>query len=162
MLFVFGGNAYARSEYEIKAAYLYNFIKFVSWKDESVEGSGEINVCILGKDPFQELIDPINGKTIQGKPIKLFKFDSMSVAPVCTVIFISESERKGVENILTTPELEHALTVSDIEDFAKNGGMIGFVQVGNVIRFEINLLSARKSGVAISSKLLELAQEVYQ
>ncbi len=161
-MLVFGGNCYARSEYEIKAAYLYNFIKFVSWTSQSVEAAGEINVCILGKDPFQELIDPINGKKIQGKPIKLFKFESMKVAPSCTVIFISSSERKGFENILMTPALEHALTVSDIEDFAKSGGMIGFVQVGNVIRFEINLDSARKSGVDISSKLLELAQEVYQ
>ncbi len=159
---VFGAQTHARTEYEIKAAYLYNFIKFVSWSDENTLDKEYLNVCILGKDPFQELIDPIEGKTIQGRAIKLFKAPSYSDDLNCNVVFISSSEQRTVEQLLDKPEFRNALTVSDMDDFAKFGGMIGFVHVGNVIRFEINLSKARQSGVAISSKLLELALEVYQ
>ena len=157
-----GSQAFARTEYEIKAAYLYNFIKFVSWGDESALDKDFLNVCILGKDPFQELIDPIEGKSIQGRSIRLIKSESYTGPMNCNVVFFSSSDERAVRSLLDKPEFENALTVSDMEDFAKSGGMIGFVHVGNVIRFEINLSKARQSGVAISSKLLELALEVYQ
>jgi len=159
---VLGSQALASAEYEIKAAYLYNFIKFVSWGDETTLDKNFLNVCILGKDPFQGVIDPIEGKSIKGRSIRLIKSEAYAGLMNCNVVFFSSSEVRAVRLLLDRPEFENALTVSDMKNFAKSGGMIGFVHVGNVIRFEINLSKARESGVTISSKLLELALEVYQ
>ncbi|WLQ15597.1 YfiR family protein [Hahella aquimaris] len=150
--------AYARSEYEIKAAYLYNFIKFVTWTDTEATAS-TIDICVYGEDPFKEILHPLKSLTAHGKPINLLYPAKPADAAVCEVLFISREERRQLPTILSQAG-QNVLTVSDMKDFASSGGMIGFVTVGNVIRFEINLSSAREAGLDISSKLLELALDV--
>ena len=153
--------AWARSEYEVKAAYLYNFIKFVTWPEHAADDQ-PIELCVYGEDPFQVLLKPIADLKAQGRPLKLrYPSERMDIAG-CDVLYISASESRSVEDLLARAHADKTLTVSDMKDFTRQGGMIGFVTIGNVIRFQINLAAARASDLRISSKLLELAQDVIQ
>jgi len=155
-------SAWARSEYEVKAAYLYNFTKFITWPQTSAQADEPIDLCIYGEDPFRTLLEPISRLKALGRPLRLQYPKEATAISGCEVLFISASEARFADELLAKAHAEQILTVSDIRDFAREGGMIGFVTVGNVIRFQINLQAARSAGLQISAKLLELAQDVLQ
>ncbi len=154
------GWARATTDYEIKAAYLYNFVKFVQWERSAHALSPELNLCILGRHPFRDVLAPLNQRKVQNRTIHIRYLDDERQMMECHVLFVSYSERKQLDDILSLADQAKALTVSDIRGFVRDGGIIGFVTVGNVIRFEVNLVSARASEIHLSSKLLELAEEV--
>lgn len=154
--------AYARSEYEIKAAYLYNFIKFVTWENVEPGSKNPIDICVFGDDPFQAVISPLKKLKAQGRTIQIAYPKALEAIANCEVLYIAASEGKLVPALIKEAKGHDILTVSDIKDFAKLGGIVGFVTVGNVIRFQINLASAKNSKIQVSSKLLELALEVIQ
>ena len=154
--------AWARSEYEVKAAYLYNFIKFIAWPEGSIPADAPLNLCVFGEDPFQAILQPMSKLKAQGHVLNIRYPSGRDDIGNCHVLYISPSENKFVEEMLAQAHANNTLTVSDMKDFTRMGGMIGFVTVGNVIRFQINLAVARASGLQISTKLLELAQEVTQ
>lgn len=150
-----------RIEYKVKAAYLYNFIKFVNWPTEIIpndDKSMPIQVCILGDDPFGEILDPIMQRSAKGHPISIKRYDSFNeINQRCHVLFISKSEEKNLEGILSKTGQTSILTVSDVENFAKQGGVIGFTIKDGKVRLEINRKVSQECGLKISSKLLELA-----
>lgn len=154
--------ASVRSEYELKAAFLYNFTRFVSWQRSPDEAEMDLNLCVVGDDPFEELLAPIEGRSAQGRTIYL-KYPSQLIDMTdCSVVFVSQSEARRLPQLITAAGESDQLTVSDIPDFARQGGVIGYVQQGNVIRFEINLRAAEASNLTIDSRLLELAVRVIQ
>ncbi len=141
------------NEYKIKAAYLYNFTKFVTWPPDP---SPTFNLCIVGKDPFARLIDPIQKRTVSTRPIKVYrlpKVDNSSTNPQvsCHIIFSSESRPPLVS-------AESSLTVGEQANFAKAGGMIEFIQQGGRIKLLVNLAAVKKSQLKVSAKLLEVAE----
>ena len=150
-----------RIEYKVKAAYLYNFIKFVNWPAgvfTSDDASMPIKVCILGDDPFGDLLDPIKHRTAKGHTLSIKNYASFDeLEQSCHVLFISRSVQKRLPAILSKIGQTNILTVSDIENFAKRGGMIGFTIKDGKVRLEINRKASQKCGIQISSKLLELA-----
>jgi hypothetical protein len=152
--------AYARSEYDVKAVYLYNFMKFVQWPNEDNRPT-PFNICIYGDSPFGSIIKKIQTFTIRGHRLKLSYPDEKGLTS-CDVVYISLSEDKFLDDILATLSKSHTLTISDIDNFTQRGGMIGFITLGNVIRFNINLKRAKLASLSIRSKLLELANEVEQ
>ena len=142
-------------EYKIKAGYLYNFTKFVTWSEVNSE---TFNLCILGDDPFGELIDPIEQRTAFARPIKVFRFDSprgMDKEPHCHILFVSSS----IKNALPR-SFGNTLVVGESVDFIDQGGMIGFVNKQGKIKLQINLKTISQSGLKISAKLLEVADVV--
>jgi hypothetical protein len=147
----------ASVEYKIKAGYLYNFTKFVTWPADNAE---TFNLCILGSDPFVELIDPIEQRSVLGRPIKVFRFDSLRNLdhdPHCHILFISSSIKvtpATVRNFDTT------LIVGESGEFIDQGGMIGFVNKQGKIKLQINLNTINQSGLKVSAKLLEVADVV--
>ena len=150
------------SEYQLKAAFLYNFAKFVEWPTNvfALEDS-PIVVGVMGQNPFGEDLDnTIRNKTINKHPIEIKATDSISDAKKCQILFISTSERDRLADILSGLRGASVLTVgeADTQDFIKSGGMINFVLVNNKIRFQINNEAAKSAGLKISSKLLSLAQ----
>ena len=149
----------ARSESEIKAFYLYNFIKFITWPSEPSDA--DINICIAGDNPFSSLTEKLNSLKARKRKIQLVSAADIALSE-CSVMFLSESESNFYEELLASLAGKPVLTISDIGGFIEHGGMIGFIKVGNVVRFEINLKSARAAGLEMSAKLLELASRVEQ
>ena len=149
-------------EYGVKAAYLYNFTRFIEWPSGTFSDSnGSFNICIIGRDPFGEAFKVFKKKPLKGKNLKIYQFDKIRGTDNCHIAFISQSEKDHLEEILAALDGSGALTVSDIENFALKGGIINFVKVEQNIRFEINLKEAERSGLGISAKLLSLAKTIY-
>ena len=157
-------SAYAKapSEYAVKAAFLFNFTKFIEWSsDQSNKEDSLLQICVIGKNPFnKELENIFEGKKVEGKSIKVSYAKSVEEALLCDVAFIAKSEENALDRILKVLAKSAILTVSDIDDFAERGGIIGFYVEENRIRFKINADLAKETGLLISSKLLRLARIV--
>ena len=112
---------------------------------------------VLGDDPFGHELDVIKHKNINGRPIAVKRFESLDDYEPCHILFINFGEKHILKKMLFEMKDKHVLTVGDAEGFAKSGGMIGFVEKENKIRFEINVTAAKQSDIKISSNLLKLA-----
>jgi hypothetical protein len=140
-------------EYKVKAGYLYNFTKFIIWPEDSSE---TFNLCIVGEDPFGDLIDPIEQRSASGRPIKLFRLNSLNNEQHCHILFISAS----IKDMPDIKELNNTLTVGESAEFALQNGMIGFINRDGKIKLQINLKLLQQSGLKISAKLLEVSELV--
>jgi hypothetical protein len=152
----------ANDEYQLKAAFLYNISKFVEWPPRTFKGVADpLEICVLGKDPFgTSLRQAVNGKTILGKPFTVFEILDVQHASGCNILFIARSERKSMRSILDAIRGTTILTVGESEGFASEGGMINFKIDAGRVRLQINVDSADQAKLAISSKLLSLAEIV--
>jgi hypothetical protein len=150
------------TEYQIKAAYLYNFGKFVRWRDASSLSPGSaFPICVLGKDPFDGALEAtVAGQTIGGNPISVKKVNSVAGVAGCKLLYVNADETKRFRSIMDTVRRLPILTVSDAPDFLDNGGIIQFVVISKRVRFEVNLNAARDAGVQLSAELLKVATRV--
>lgn len=147
----------AQEEFQVKAAFLYNFARFTSWPSSD---SGSFRLCILGSDPFNGFIDSLHDKPVHDQPLVIARIKEVSEAEHCQLLFISKSLSEQVDEIITALGRRPALTVSDMDNFIGRGGIIGFLMVDNKIRFEINITESSRAGLSISSRLLTLATTV--
>jgi hypothetical protein len=147
------------TEYEVEAAYLSNFGRFVEWPAKT--GASEKDsffVCVLGQDPFGPLLDAaLRGETIGDARMVAKRIAGAAEAANCRIVFVNSARDSEVKGILAALRSSNALTVSDSLDFTRQGGMIQFVLEGNRVRFEINLAAAQRAGLTLSSQLLKVA-----
>ena len=150
------------SEYQVKAAYLYNFGKFVDWSATSTAYKDDsFSICVLGQDPFGAALDAtLAGQTVGGHKAIAKRISGPDEAGVCRILFISSSEDTQLKEILPALNRSGILTVSDIPQFSQRGGMIQFVTAENRIRFEVNLKAVEDAGLTLSSELLKVAVTV--
>ncbi len=150
------------AEHEVKAAYLLSFPKFVQWPAAAFEKpESPFVIAVLGKDPFGPILDEIvASETIGERRVEIKRVSDANDLKQCHLVFISSSEEAEQARILKTLKGLPILTVSGIEGFAKRGGMINFVIIGSKVRFEINLLAAKKSRLKVSSRLAKLADKI--
>jgi hypothetical protein len=149
------------TEYEVKAAYLYNFGKFVEWPAKARTADGFFNICVLGQDPFGTTFDTtIAGESINGTKVMIKRAAKPQDALSCRILFISSSEESRLKEIVAILDKASVLTVSDIPQFTRRGGMIQFVVAANKVRFEVNLTIAERAGLILSSQLLKVAISV--
>ena len=192
MLIWFGGimmyAAYAKSQMQssrtyqaqkVKAAFLYNFVRFVEWpKDKMAENDSSIVIGVIGKGSFADALEPMKGKKVKGKQIVIEHYKGVEellragvtdqkklekkLEPIrnCHLLFICSSEKKQVSKILSITKNHSILTVADMKDFLNKGGMICFVTENNKIRFSVNVKAAKKANLKIRSQLLRLAKTV--
>jgi hypothetical protein len=164
VVFFLPGRATAQelNEYEVKAAFLYNFAKFVEWPSKfSADPNAPMIIGILGRDPFGGEIDrAIERKSVNGHPLTIKRFSTLDGYQSCHILFVSSSERNNVPRILAAVANSSVLTVSETNRFAQVGGIINFITIENRIRFEINQAAAARAGLKISSKLLSLGRVV--
>jgi YfiR/HmsC-like len=147
------------TEYQVKAAYLSNFGKFVQWSGPAAGNT--FKVCVLGQDPFGSTLDAaLAGEKINHLPLEAKRVVTPQQAGDCRILFISASEDDQLHSVITSLAKASVLTVSDIPEFTKHGGMIEFLLEGNRIRFEVNLAAAQRAGLNLSSELLKLAVAV--
>lgn len=151
------------NEYEVKAAFLYNFARFVEWPNGTFANStSALTVCVLGKDPFGKAIDDaILGKRIAEHPAILARGKRIQDLPDCQIIFVSASDSPQLPEILRELHGHKVLVVGETENFAGSGGAIQFVLEANRVRFAINTDAADRAGLKVSSKLLALATIVH-
>jgi len=147
-------------EYQIKAAFLQNFPKFVDWPGLEPGGMSPLVIGIVGNDPFGPMFSSmIANESSNGHPLVLTHLRWNDRLTDCHILFVSASEINHLPQILAGAP--GALTVGDFDSFARRGGMIELRMVGNRVRFDINVGAARRAGLRVSSKLLGLAMHVY-
>jgi|SRR5580658_1015400 hypothetical protein len=151
------------SEYDVKAAYLFNFGKFMRLSG-AAGGPRHANfeICILGRDPIGHVIDDITAnENIDNRAVRVVRVtDAYAAARECDVAFISPEEGEGIQADLTALGKSDVLTVSDAPEFLKAGGMIQFVTQGNHVRFAVNLDAVGRTHLVLSSELLRVALTV--
>lgn len=152
----------APSEYELKAAFLFNFANYVEWPPRVAADTGDTFVIgVYGDDPFGSVLDQtVSGKAVNGRRVEIKRFSSVRDLKPCHILFISSSENGRTGRILNATKDWHVLTVGETDRFARNGGIIGFFLDNKKVRFEINPDEAHKARMTISSKLLKLARVV--
>ncbi len=150
------------SEYQVKAAYLFNFLKFVEWPEEAFpDPLAPIMIGIAGDDPFgSALPQVVVGKTVQGRDLVIRKYRAGEDLRSSHILFISASEKKKVPQIVASLRGSSVLTVADFNEFLGDGGMIQLYSENNRIRFAINMDATGRAKLKISSKLLSLARVV--
>ena len=150
------------SEYQIKAAYLFNFLKFVEYPNESfADPLAPIVIGVVGEDPFgSALPQVVIGKTVQGRDLVIHVYRTGEDLRGAHILFISASERKKLPMILSSLRGSSVLTVSDTAGFLDAGGMIQFLYENDRVRFAINVDATSRAKLKMSSKLLSLARVV--
>ena len=150
------------TDYQVKAAYLTNLGRFVSqWSAKSGSPDETFDLCVLGQDPFGPDLDrAVKGENIGGSPLAAKRISGPQEASGCRVLFIGSSNDTQLSATLAALGTAPVLTVSDIPDFVKRGGMVQFVLDGNHVRFEINIAAAQRAGLTLSSELLKIARAV--
>lgn len=147
------------SEYDVKAAYLYNFITFTEWPADALAGDNPIVIGIVGDDPFRGALDRIAGsKTVGGRRLVIRRIASGQDCRGCQVLFITASEKRNVHKILDSVRGSGTLTVADMDGFIKSGGVINFFIEERRLRFEVNPNAAAQARLKLSSQLLRSAK----
>ena len=152
---------------KVQAAYLYNFTKFVQWPKSAFQNdSASFVVAVLGDGPIEWILaDTLRAKRVAGHPIVFRKFQwertqDQFELQTCHIVFINESQSEDFDEVLSALRGHPVLVVSDIHDFARSGGMIGFVLEHGRIRFQINRVALERAKLKASAKLLKLARIV--
>jgi len=147
------------SAYEIESAMWYNFTKFVEWPGSALGVNGApVAVGVQGDDGlFRVLQAALREKNVYGHPIVVRRLDSSADPKSCAVLFVGASDRREIARIVQAIGRAPVLTIGEVVQFCRLGGVIAFTRDGNRIRFEINLDAADRAGLQVSSKLLRLA-----
>ena len=150
------------TDYDVKAAYLYNFGHFVEWPVNVASVQNEsFTVCVLGQDPFGPVLDTtLAGETIAGKRVAAKRISTLQESGNCQILFLSSAEAAQLNSIVKALSKQAVLTVSDMPQFSQRGGMIQFVLEGKRVRFEVNLAAVQHAGLTLSSELLKVATTV--
>jgi hypothetical protein len=168
-------------EYQVKAAFLYNFLQFVDWPEDKLTDSKEpIIIGIIGKDPFGTAFEPVKDKKVKGKSVVIKRFNSIEdlkksteknksdsgketeALTKCQLLFICSSEQKNLKEIIDIVKNQSVLTVGEMEGFLESGGIINWFVEEKKIRFEINTAAAERAKLKIRSNLLRLAKRVVE
>jgi len=149
----------AQTASQVKAAFLFNFAKFVEWPPGTfANDQAALVLAFSDRDPMTEDLDALQGKMVQGRRLEVKRLRGLEDLRKCHIFFASASERAGLPQILGSLRNFPVLTVTDeVDNFAKLGGIINLIISGDKIRFEICPNNAKRSGLRISSQLLKLA-----
>ena len=145
--------------YQLEAAFLYNFTRFINWTSTNNPGETQFVIGIVGRDPFEGYIDEIvKGELVDGRSIVIRRYDDVGKIGNCSILFIGFSEPEKIRQALTKVKKQGTLTVGDSPNFVKRGGVVEFFIEDNKVRLKINIDAAKAEGLEISSKLLNLAK----
>ena len=161
-----GARATARTavaqEYDLKAAFLFNFAQFVDWPvDAFAEASSPITIGILGADPFGARLDSlVAGETVKNRRLVVRRYRSIDQIDDCQILFVAAPEAGQMSQIVKALANRSVLTVGETKDFTTRSGVVGFELSQRRVRLRINLDAATAARLTISSKLLRQAQIV--
>jgi hypothetical protein len=158
-----GPQASPSVEYQVKAAFLLNFAKFVDWPSGAFQNDqAPIALCVFGHDPFAGALDEIiQGKKINNREILARRINGLQDLKSCQLVFIGSAEDKRLPEILNSLKGASVLVIGESDAFAERGGAIQFFVEDNRLRFAINVDAVQRSRLTVSSKLLALARIVH-
>jgi hypothetical protein len=164
LLLLLAGSPMSRAqvidEYRVKAAFLYNFAKFVEWPASSFKNAADpIIICVLGNPFGDRLENTVNGKEIEGRRLIVRQISDISEAAGCHILFVATG-KKRVTDLLGSVKASPVLTIGESGNFAEAGGVIGFKLESGKVRLQINVYAAERAHLRVSSKLLGLAEIV--
>lgn len=147
------------AEYQVKAAFLFNFAQFVEWPEQAFAGAqAPLVIGVLGEDPFGNYLDElVQGEKIGQHPIMVRRYPDDGNPADCHILFVSAPAADHIERIAAQLKERGILTVGDTDNFCRRGGMVRFITEKGKIRLRINVESAKAVGLTISSKLLRWA-----
>ena len=153
--------AHGRAEGEalalkVKASYVYNLLRFVHWPEGALEAE-TFRLCVIGDDPLAGVIERLHGRKVRGRTIQV---ERDGEADACPLTYVARSEAPRLDALLARLARPGVLTVGDLERFARRGGVVGFAPAGERVAIRISPAHARRAGLEISSKLLEIAELV--
>lgn len=148
------------SEYAVKAAYLLNFARFVTWPQGAfVDPQAPLTICILGTDPFGAVLDGmLAGEAIEGRKLAARRIATLGEAQACHILFVAAGGDDAA--VVTEVGERPVFTVGDGEAFALAGGMVGFRIDQSTVRFTVNPEALRRAGLVMSSQVMRLARIV--
>lgn len=157
---VFGGDLSASRENQLKAAFVYNFTKFIEWPPQSFSGTHDpIVIGVLGDGPFgAQLTQVVKARNVNGRGIVVKRVESAAEARSAHVLFVSAEENSHFGELEPDIRGSPVATIGESPSFAQTGGTITFVLEGDKLRFEINMDSAERAGLRISAHLQKLAK----
>ena len=150
-------------EYEVKAAYLYNIVNFVTWPPDAFDGATEpLHVCVFGRDPFGSLLNTaMAGGTANMRPVQVLHVNDVAGLSPCEVVYLAGGNSESMdEQAIKASAQRPVLTIGESPDFLRRGGMIAFVIDGGRVRFDINVSAAAARGLTLSSRLLQVARTI--
>jgi hypothetical protein len=148
-------------EYQIKAVFWYNFTKFITWPEATFKNNqSPFYMCILGTDPFRGEMELAIKEAVSERPLEIKYLSTIETAETCHTVFISRSEQKQLPSLLNTLKKSAILTVSDIENFSQQGGMIEFYHENNKVRFMIAPEVLSEAGLRAQAQLLKISKIV--
>lgn len=144
--------------YQIKAAYIYNILKFVTFPDSAFHVEGVLNVCILGEDRFGAVLDRINGASIPQGVINIIRLDDGEGEQLdeCNALYVVETERWSIKSILSRIDSKEILTISEFSPFIQYGGLIELFVQDDSIHFRINEELAKVTDFQVAAQLIQL------
>jgi len=146
-------------EHQLKAIFIYNFAKFVTWPDDAfADSQSPLIIGVLGEGPLVKALKSVEGKTAQNRKIVVMQFNTEKDIDICHVLYISSSQKDRINQLFNNGFSRRAiLTVGSMKQFTQLGGVINFVKKKNKIKFEVSRKSAERVDLTISSQLLKLA-----
>ena len=146
-------------EANVKAVYLFNFVKYVSWPAATERSDPDVRICVTANDAFFTLLQAtVQGEEIDGRPLQPVALDGLDAAATCHILYVGDSQTLDAKAWLTAVKGRQVLTVAD--GALNDDTVIAFVREDNRIRFDISRASASRRGITVSSKLLRLARQV--
>jgi hypothetical protein len=148
-------------EDQVKAAFLYNFAKFIQWPSQAfTDRDMPFTICIHG-DSVQDALDKtIEGETLNGRHVTTRRLAAGEAIRGCHIVYVSGAESRRAPEVLAAANGMPVLTVGESPDFINSGGMIRFTEGGHRVRFEINPDATERALLRVSSRLLRLADIV--
>jgi len=143
-------------EYEVKAAYLFNFARFTEWPAPQ---EGPLQVCLAGRDPFGAALSALEGRPVQNRTVHVKRDVAVADIAGCNILFVADSEERRLPLIVRAASAHPVLTVSDIEAFTDNGGMIGLYLADQRVQFELRTHAIE---LGRRSKLAHFADHVFR
>lgn len=149
-------------EYQIRAVFLFNFTQFIEWPQNAfLNENSPMVIGVLGQDPFGNVLEEtIRGEEMNGHPLVVQRFSKVEEIEVCHILYVNVSKSDQLKHVFESLKNKNVLTVGDINNFSKQGGMIRFFTENSKTRIRINLESTKEADLTISSKLLRLAEIV--
>lgn len=145
--------------YQIKAAFIFNFTKFISWPAELEQAGGDLRLCMLDGNPFGDYVYQLNGRRVRNFYLRVSETKSRDQLSMCHIVYLSDP--KVDSELLSALASLPILTISDVDGFMPAGGGISLFPENERIRFDINLQRLKSCGLDVSSKLLSLARQVH-
>jgi hypothetical protein len=149
-------------EYQVKAAFVFNFAKFVDWPADSFDAAtAPIRILVVDCEEVAEALEAaVEGQQVKGRPLVVGRAGAGDRLDDAHIVVVGRSSARKPEEILARLGGAAVLTVGDGGGFAARGGMVNFYTESNKVRFEVNPAAAEEAGLRISAKLLGLARIV--